>query len=146
MRSISSLEFPIPRHAFFEQTVFEGQFHDLLQRTGLSAQVLHLVRGCCPRRVASQPLLAGFEKLLRPAIIKILDNPLTPAKLRDALLAPQALQYNADLFFGREFPPRDAANVLHNLVRRFLHRPGFLSHLRSLKGYDEPEILPSSIR
>src|ERR1700746_2188198 len=28
--------------------------------------------------------------------------------------------------------------------RRFIHRHGFLSHLRSLKGYDEPEILPSS--
>src|SRR5262245_32216393 len=51
------LEFPIPRHAFFEQTVFEGQFrHDHLQGAGLAAKVLHLVRGCCPRRVASQPL------------------------------------------------------------------------------------------
>src|ERR1700730_1436419 len=37
-------------------------------------------------------------------------------------------------------------DVFHDLFRRFLHRPGFLSHLRSLKGYDEPEILPSSTR
>src|SRR4029077_876194 len=88
----------------------------------------------------SQPLLPGFEKVLRPAIIKILDNPLTAAKLCDALLAAQALQHDTDLFFGREFPPRHAADVLHDLFRRFLHRPGFLSHLRSLKGYDEPEI------
>src|ERR1700724_2049511 len=43
-------------------------------------------------------------------------------------------------------PPRRAADVLHDLFCRFLHRPGFLSHLRSLKGYDEPEILPSSTR
>jgi hypothetical protein len=35
---------------------------------------------------------------------------------------------------------------LHNLLSRFLHRPGFLSHLRSFNGYDGPEILPSSTR
>jgi hypothetical protein len=48
--------------------------------------------------------------------------------------------------FGREFPPRHAVDILHNLFRRLPRRLGFLSHLRSLKGYDEPEILPSSIR
>ncbi len=31
-----------------------------------------------------------------------------------------------------------------SLLRRFLHRPGFLSHLRSLNGYDGPEILSIS--
>jgi hypothetical protein len=30
------------------------------------------------------------------------------------------------------------------LLRRFLCRPGFLSHLRSFNGYDGQEILPSS--
>src|SRR5262245_33244443 len=40
--------------------------------------------------------------------------------------------------------PRRATDVLHNLCCRFFHRHGFLSHLRSLRGYDEPEILPSS--
>jgi hypothetical protein len=44
------------------------------------------------------------------------------------------------------FPPRHPADVLHNLFRRLPRRPGFLSHLRSLKGYDEPEIIPSSTR
>src|SRR5580704_10094719 len=43
-------------------------------------------------------------------------------------------------------PPRSAADILHDLFCRFLHRPGFLSHLRSFKGYDEPEILPYSTR
>src|SRR5580704_12525029 len=28
-------------------------------------------------------------------------------------------------------PPRRAADVLHDLFCRFLHRPGFLAHLRS---------------
>jgi hypothetical protein len=45
------------------------------QGAGLAAQILHLVRGRGPRRIASQPLLPGFEKILRPAIIKILDCP-----------------------------------------------------------------------
>src|SRR3984893_8403276 len=41
MRSISCLVLPIRDHAFFEQTVFEGQFgHNLLQGAGLAAQIL----------------------------------------------------------------------------------------------------------
>ncbi|HEV7255890.1 MAG TPA: hypothetical protein VGN97_22680, partial [Mesorhizobium sp.] len=34
--------------------------------------------------------------------------------------------------------------VLDHLFCKGLLRPGFLSHLRSLKSYNEPEILPSS--
>src|ERR1700747_1883179 len=41
-------------------------------------------------------------------------------------------------------PPRRTADVLYDLFCRFLHRPGFLSNLRSLQGYDEPGIFPSS--
>jgi hypothetical protein len=43
-------------------------------------------------------------------------------------------------------PPRCTADGLQHLCRRFFHRPGFLSHLRSFEGYDEPKILPSSTR
>jgi hypothetical protein len=39
-----------------------------------------------------------------------------------------------------------AADLPDNLLRRFLRRPGFLSHLRSFNGYDGPEFLPSSTR
>jgi hypothetical protein len=62
----------------------------------------------------------------------------TAAKPGDAVLAAQALQQDADFVLRRKMPPRRAANVSHNLFCRFLHRPGFLSHLRSLKGYGEP--------
>jgi RNA polymerase sigma-70 factor (ECF subfamily) len=51
---------------------------------------------------------------------------------------------DADLLLRRKLSPGGAADLLHNLFRRFLHRPGFLSHLRSFNGYDGPEILPSS--
>src|SRR5712671_6720159 len=147
MRSISCLVLPIPDHVFFEQTVFERQFSDdLLQCAGLAAQVLYLVRGCCAGRIAGEPLLPGLKEVFRPAVIQILDDPFTTAQLGDALLAAQALQHNADLLFCRELPACRPPDVFHDLFRRFLHRPRFLSHLRSLKGYDEPEILPSSTR
>jgi hypothetical protein len=35
----------------------------------------------------------------------ILDYPLAMAEIGNALLAPQALQYDTELFFGREFLP-----------------------------------------
>jgi len=37
-------------------------------------------------------VLAGFEEVLCPAIIEVLDDPLTPAKFRNAVLAAQALK------------------------------------------------------
>src|SRR5205814_3518631 len=89
-------------------------------------------------------LLTSFEKLFRPAIIQVLDNPLTATQLGDAVLAAQPRQHDADLLLRRKLPPRGAPNLLHNLLCRFLNRPGFLSHLRSFNGYDGPEILPSS--
>src|SRR5947208_2578409 len=91
---------PIRRHAFFEQTIFEGQLgHDLLQRAGLATQVLDLVRGRGPGRIASQSLLPCLEKVFRPAVIEVLDDPLAAAELGDTVLAAQAFQYNADLVF-----------------------------------------------
>src|SRR6202030_2221534 len=69
-----------------------------------------------------------------------------PAQLGDAVLAAQTGQNNADLLLRRKLAPGDAADLLYNLLSRFLHRPGFLSHLRSFNGYDGPEILPSSTR
>src|SRR6476620_11233126 len=132
MRSISCLVLPIPDHVFFEQTVFERQFSDdLLQCAGLAAQVLYLVRGCCAGRIAGEPLLPGLKEVLRPAVIEVLDDPLTTAELHDAFLAAQALQHDADLLFCREltgvspagcpsqpFPPAPSpARILSCLMR-----------------------------
>src|SRR5439155_9727147 len=48
---------PSPDRAFFEQSVLKDEFgHDLLQRDGLPAQILDLVRGRCPCRVAGEAL------------------------------------------------------------------------------------------
>ena len=53
--------------------------------------------------------------------------------------AAQTRQNSADLLLRRKLPSRDAADLLDNMLRRFLHRPGFLSHRRSFNGYDGPE-------
>jgi hypothetical protein len=45
------------------------------------------------------------------------------------------------IFSSAEKPACRPPDLFHDLFRRFLPRPGFLAHLRSLKGYDEPEIL-----
>src|SRR5256885_16811400 len=91
---------PHPPSRFFEQTIFEGQLgHDLLQRAGLATQVLDLVRGRGPGRIASQSLLPCLETVFRPAVIEVLADPLAAAELGDTVLAAQAFQYNADLVF-----------------------------------------------
>jgi hypothetical protein len=95
--------------------------------------------------IAGRPPLPRFEKLLRPAVIEVLDDPFATAKFGDALLTAQAFQHNPDLVFGGKVSPRRATDVLHDLCRRPFLRHRFLSHLCSFEeGYDEPEILPSS--
>src|SRR5262249_20493231 len=79
-----------------------------------------------------------------PTVIEVLHNPPAPAQAGEAVLATQASQHDADLFLCRKLPPGGAADLLDNLIGRLLHRPGFLSHLRSFNGYHGPEILPSS--
>src|SRR5918993_3001886 len=94
---------PHPRSCFFQQTVLQGEIgHDLLQRLGLTAQVLDLIGRCGTRRVAREPLLAGLEELLGPAVIHRRGDPFAAAELGDALLAAQALQHDADLLFSRK--------------------------------------------
>src|SRR5262249_45934062 len=143
--SISCAALPSPNRVFLEQPVLQRQLgHHFLQRAGLPPQLLDLVRRRCPRRVTGQALLASLQKFLRPAVIEVLHNPLAPAQLGDAVLAAQAGQHDPDLFFRRKLLPGGTACLLDNLLGRLLHRPGFLSHLRSFNGYDGPEILPSS--
>jgi hypothetical protein len=94
---------------------------------------------------AGQPLLAGFEELLRPAVIEVLDDPFPAAELSDALLAAQTLQHNADLVLGRKMPPGRTTDILDHLFRRRSHGPDLSLIFAPSKGYDEPEIRPYSI-
>ncbi len=49
------------------------------------------------------------------------------------VLATQALKDDADFLFGGELPPLCPTDGLYDLLCRLLRRPGFLSHLRSLR-------------
>jgi hypothetical protein len=85
MRNISCLVSPIPDHAFFEQSVFEGEIgDDLLQRLRFAAEIRHLVGGRGARSVAGKPPFTG----------------LTTAELGYALLPPQPFQDDADFLFS----------------------------------------------
>ena len=102
MRGASCFVAPIPDHAFFEQAQFERLLgDDFLQLLGLALEILDLVAGRGPRGVAGEPPLAGFQELLRPAVIEALGNAFAPAQLGDRVLAAQAVQDDADLLFGR---------------------------------------------
>src|SRR5262252_1927012 len=81
-----------------------------------------------------------------PTIIEVLDDPLAAAQFGDTVLAAQTRKDDADLLLRGKLPPCRTADLLHELLCGFLHRPGFLSHLRSFNGYDGPKILPSSTR
>src|SRR3981189_3052378 len=143
---ISFAVLPIRRHAFFEQTVLQGQIgNHLLERHGLPTQIVDLVRGGSPGRIASQALLASLQEVFRPAIVQVLRDPLAATQLGNAVLAAQAFQNDPDLLLGRIVLARRPSDVLNNLLSWFLRCSGLLSHLRSCERYDEPETLPYSI-
>ena len=88
---ISFAVLPIRRHAFFEQTVLQGQIGDhLLERRGLTPKTVDLVRGGGPGCIASQALLASLQEVFRPAIVQVLRDPLAATQLGNAVLAAQA--------------------------------------------------------
>jgi hypothetical protein len=53
--------------------------------------------------------------------------------ISNALLAPEPFQHDADLLLGGKEPNRRPPNVPDCIFRRLFLRPGFLSHLRSLR-------------
>ena len=73
--------------------------HDLLKGPRFTTKVRHLAARRRTRRVARQPALAGFQELLRPAVIKTLGDAFPAAQLGNARLAPKPVQHNPDLLF-----------------------------------------------
>ena len=122
---------PIRDHAFFQNPQLQRPFgDDLLEIARRLAQQLHLVARGGTRRVAGQPLLAGFEKLLRPVVIQALGDTFTSPQRRDRLLAAQPFQHNADLLLRSILLAGGPADVLDHRSCRALICTGFLSHLR----------------
>jgi len=79
---------PIRDHAFFEQAVLQQNIRQsFLESAHLAAQVLNLAGGCLALGIARQPLLAGFQELLRPLVIEALCDAFAPAQLGDGIFA-----------------------------------------------------------
>ena len=124
---------PIPDHTFFQQAILQHSLgQGLFQLYGLLPQGLDLATGCLTLYVARQPLAASFQKLLAPAVILVLVQPLAAAQLRNAVLAPKSLQYNADFVFRAEPAPRPAFDLPDGLLDR-CPIVLFLSYLRSFQ-------------
>lgn len=66
--------------------------------------------------------------------------------MKSCALHTQKLKHDADLPLRRVLPPRGTPDVSDRVLSELRRRTGFLTHLRSEKGYDEPEILPYSNR
>jgi hypothetical protein len=135
---------PQPRSCFFKQPQPERLFGgDHFEGTCLVAKHLDLVGGGGAGRVASQAALAGFKEFLGPSLVKALGDGLVAAQGRDALLAAQPFEDDADLVLGRVVLTGVTANVTHYIFGGRLGGGGggFLAHLHSPGGYDEPEIL-----
>src|SRR5215467_2292306 len=112
MRNTSCSVLPIPENAFFEQAVFDQELSQgLLELARLSFELLDLVRGGLTRRVAGEPFLARLQELLRPTVVQVLIDPFLAAQLSNAVLAAQAFQHDADLFFSGMMPACGSANI-----------------------------------
>jgi hypothetical protein len=87
------------------------------KKMDLASKVLDLVAGGSACGIAGEPPLAGFQELLRPAVVEALGNAFATAQLRDRVLAAQAVEDDADLLFGGVTLARRSADVLDDLFR-----------------------------
>src|SRR5262249_25092004 len=106
------------RPAVLGQPILQPGPGEALLEAGIPLpQPLHLGRRRLARRIAEQPLLAGFEELLAPPVVQIGREPLAPTQLRHALLAPQPLEDDAHFLLRREPSARAPVDLPHHLLR-----------------------------
>jgi hypothetical protein len=126
---------PHPRERFFEQAVLNQDLgQGLLELAGLGLEFLDLVGGRLTGRVASQRLLAGLQKLLRPPGIEVLIDAFLAAEFGNADLTAKAFQHDADLLFGRMVPTGISTDVPDCLLRTIHYALACLSHRCSSLG------------
>src|SRR5258708_7826269 len=76
----------------------------------LRLDLLDLVAGRFPRRIARQPLLARLQEVLRPTVVKILVNAFLAAQFSDAVLAAQT-RNTMRIFSSAEYCRRVARRI-----------------------------------
>src|SRR5262249_40205433 len=65
-------------------------------------------------RIARQPPFAGFQELLRPAVIQPLGDTFPSAQLGNAALAAKAVQNNPDLLLSRVVLAGRSTDLFHD--------------------------------
>ena len=90
-------------------------------------------RGAC--RVAGKPPFAGLKELFRPAIVHPTRRCPRGAHSSATLSSPRSPSSTTRIFSSAEKKCRRVARRMSLIAssRRLLFRPGFLSHLRSLR-------------
>ena len=123
------------RQTFFEHAVLERDLsNDFLELPVLASQIFDFVAGRFSDRVASQLLLARFEKVLAPAVVEVRSDAFSATQAGDALLASQPFEYDADLLFGRELSSGAAPDLAHRRFGGLL----LLGHIETLHGVFGP--------
>ena len=147
---------PIPGHAFYKQTEFEGLFSDdFFQLLGLAAQILDFGAGRRTRCVTGEAAFAGFEELFRPAVVQALGDAFVDAKHRCAMTrqssamvaSPRSPSRTMRIFSSAEYCLRVALRI--SRTSRSDDVSGVLDFclmVHSSGGDDEPKILRSSSR
>src|SRR3984957_21255308 len=143
MLNISCLVSPIRDHAFFEQSVFEGEIgHDLLQRLRFATKILHLVGSRGARRVAGKPPFTGLQELFRPAIVHRRGDAFAATEFGDALI-PRSPSRTMRIFSSAEKCRRVACRMsLIASSAGCFSGPDFCLIFAPCR-YDDPEILPT---
>jgi hypothetical protein len=129
-----------------EQAVLEAALGErLLEMMGFGTQRLDLIAGRLSGGVAGEPLVAGFEELVGPAVVEVRGDAFLAAELGDAVPAARAFQHDADHPVGPEVPPGGSPVISDGLLRARQNLLVFLSHRVPSRACDEPEILSCAI-
>jgi len=87
--------------------------------------------------VASEPLRAGLQKLLGPAVVPVLVDAFLATRLGDAVVAAQSDKHDPELVLGTEVPTLCSLDVSYRLLDGVRNCVEFLSDLHSPWGYDQ---------
>ena len=99
----------------------------LLQVTVLTFELLDLLPGGIPHRVACQPFLPGLHELFGPGVVVGRFDPLSAAQVGDGRLPAESFQNDPDLLFRRVLAACRPADALHEAA-------GFTSSFLGLLG------------
>ena len=119
-----------------------GVSGEFVEAHGDAAQILDLGRRRLALGIPGQSLLARLQEFCRSSAIKALGDPLAPTQFGNQR-SPQRPDRTTQIFLPFIEYRLCVSQRIARTCSSAVSRPGFLSHLRSLAGYDESETLCS---